>query len=81
MSASEKSNDNISNNNTSEENKSSEKRTRNRPSKREKYKVEREELIKELEKRMGLTEENRGVLLYDLEKNEELKDTLFALRF
>ena len=57
-------------------NKNKEKRTRNRLNKREKYKEEREELIKELEKRMGLTEEIRGVLLYDLEKNEELKEYL-----
>jgi hypothetical protein len=49
------------------------KRTRNRPSKAERFSEEREELIKELEKIMGLTEEVRGVLLYDLEHNEELK--------
>jgi hypothetical protein len=53
-----------------------EKRTRNRPSKAERFVEEREELIKELEKKMGLTEEVRGVLLYDLEHNEELKEYL-----
>lgn len=52
------------------------KRTRNRPSKAERFSEEREELIKELEKMMGLTEEVRGVLLYDLEHNEELKEYL-----
>lgn len=52
------------------------KRTRNRPSKAERYTEERVELIKELENKMGLTEEVRGVLLYDLEHNEELKDYL-----
>jgi len=50
--------------------------TRNRPSKAERYSEEREELIKELERMMGLTEEVRGVLLYDLEHNEELKEYL-----
>ena len=53
-----------------------EKRTRNRPSKAERFSEEREELIKELEKKMGLTEEVRGVLLYDLEHNNELKEYL-----
>ena len=53
-----------------------EKKTRNRPSKKEKYKDEREELTSELEKMMRLTEESRGVLLYDLEKNDELKEYL-----
>ena len=52
------------------------KRTRNRPSKADRYVEEREELIKELEKMMGLTEEVRGVLLYDLENNKELKEYL-----
>ena len=53
-----------------------EKRTRNRPSKAKRYTEEREELIKELEIKMGLTEEIRGVLLYDLEHNNELKEYL-----
>jgi hypothetical protein len=53
-----------------------EKRTRNRPSKEERYSEERDELLKELEKKMGLTEEVRGVLLYDLEHNKELKEYL-----
>ena len=52
------------------------KRTRNRPSKAERFVEEREELIKELEKKIGLTEEVRGVLLYDLNRNEELKEYL-----
>jgi hypothetical protein len=51
-------------------------RTCNRVSKAEKFSEERNQLIKELEKKMGLTEENRGVLLYDLEHNEELKEYL-----
>ena len=52
------------------------KRTRNRPSKAERYTQEREKLIKELERMMGLTEEVRGALLYDLNRNEELKEYL-----
>lgn len=58
------------------ENNKREKRTRNRPSKADRFSQEREELVKELEKKMGLTEENRGVLLYDLEHNKELKEYL-----
>lgn len=65
-----------SNSDNINDNKKREKRTRNRPSKAERYTEEREELIKELEKMMGLTEEVRGVLLYDLEHNEELKEYL-----
>ena len=53
-----------------------EKRSRNRPNKAERFSEEREELIKELEKKMGLTEEVRGILLYDLNRNEELKEYL-----
>ena len=67
---------NISNEDSSNENVKREKRTRNRPSKSERYVNEREELIKELEKKMGLTEGVRGVLLYDLEHNKELKEYL-----
>ena len=52
------------------------KRSRNRPSKAVRYSEEREELIKELELKMGLTDDIRGVLLYDLEHNEELKEYL-----
>ena len=65
-----------SNSDNMNENKKIEKRTRNRPSKADRFIQEREELVKELEKMMGLTEENRGVLLYDLEHNEELKEYL-----
>lgn len=52
------------------------KKTRKRPCKAERFSKEREELIEELEKMMGLTEEVRGVLLYDLEHNEKLKEYL-----
>lgn len=67
---------NTSNSDNVNENNKREKRTRNRPSKSERFSEEREELVKELERRMGLTEEVRGVLLYDLEHNNELKEYL-----
>ena len=67
---------NTSNSDNMNENNKIEKRRRNRPSKADRFIQEREELVKELEKMMGLTEENRGVLLYDLEHNEELKEYL-----
>jgi hypothetical protein len=52
------------------------KRTRKRPSKLERFQKEHEQLCMELEELMGLNEEVRGVLLYDLEKNERLKEHL-----
>jgi hypothetical protein len=67
---------NTSNSDNINENGKRGKRTRNRPSKAERFLEERDELIKELEKKMGLKEENRGVLLYDLEHNKELKEYL-----
>jgi hypothetical protein len=67
---------NTSNSDNCNENGKREKKTRNRPSKAERFVEEREVLIKELEKMMGLTKEVRGVLLYDLEHNEELKSYL-----
>lgn len=74
-------NDNSDNNNTSNSDNPNEngkrmKKTRNRPSKSERYVLERTELIREIEKRIGLTEEIRGVILYDLETNKELKEYL-----
>ena len=66
----------IEKNNESDNKSDSEKKKRNRPCKNERYENERKELIKELEKLMGLTEEKRGVLLYDLEHNEVLKEYL-----
>jgi len=44
--------------------------------KSERYKKEREEFVNELEQIMGLSESNRGVLLYDLEHNEPLNKYL-----
>lgn len=55
---------------------SKEKRKRNKLTKAQQFKEERQNLVLELEKLMGLTESNRGILLYDLEHNEKLKDYL-----
>jgi hypothetical protein len=49
---------------------------RNRSTKDKIYAEEREELVNELEKKMGLDEEIRGIILYDLENNKELKEYL-----
>lgn len=65
-----------SNSNDINDNGKRNKKTRKRPCKAERFSKEREELIEELEKMMGLTEEVRGVLLYDLEHNEKLKEYL-----
>jgi len=67
---------NTSNSDNMNEKGKREKKARNRPCKAERFSEEREELVKELEKKMGLTKENRGVLLYDLEHNNELKEYL-----
>jgi hypothetical protein len=52
------------------------KRTRNRPCKSDRFKEEREQLLMKLEELISLDEEVRGVLLYDLERNEKLKEYL-----
>ena len=66
----EKIEENISQGNTSNS------ETQNRQSKAKKFVEERESLVRELEIKMGLTEEERGVLLYDLNQNKELKEYL-----
>ena len=71
-----KSEGNTSNSDNVNDNNKRQKRTRNRPCKNERFENERKELIKELERLMGLSEGVRGVLLYDLEHNEELKSYL-----
>lgn len=65
---------NTNENNSNSSNNS--KKTRNKPTKAHTYKEERTKIILELEKLMGLNETNRGVLLYDLEHNEQLKKYL-----
>jgi len=49
---------------------------KSRITKEELYNKERLILIKEIEKKVGLTDEKRGILIYDLERNEELKEYL-----
>jgi hypothetical protein len=49
---------------------------KNKPTKAQLFKEERQKIVMELEKLMGLSETNRGVLLYDLEHNEKLKEYL-----
>ena len=44
--------------------------------KSERYRKERENFVSDLETKMGLSESNRGVLLYDLEQNDTLKKYL-----
>jgi len=56
-----------------------EKKTRNRPDKKTRYHLERQNLIKELNEIIGITENNKSVLLYDIERNEKLKDKLREL--
>jgi hypothetical protein len=71
-----KSQGNTSNSDNVNDNNKRQKRTRNRPCKYERYENERKEFIKELEGLMGLTEDVRGALLYDLVNNENLKSYL-----
>ena len=46
------------------------KRSKKRSTKKELYEEEREEIIKELEGIIGLTNEKRTIMLYELERNE-----------
>ncbi len=75
MNKKEKNNESQNSDNINENGKR-EKMSRNRLCKAERFSEEREELLKELEKRIGLTDEIRGVLLYDLENNNVLKGYL-----
>ena len=43
------------------------------------YTEEREEIINELEERMGLTKEKRTIMLYELENNEEIRKRMREL--
>ena len=64
----------MSNGNTSDS--SNERKRRNKLTKAQQFKEERQKIVLELENLMGLTENNRGVLLHDLEHNEKLKEYL-----
>ena len=52
------------------------KKTRNKLTKAQQFREERNKIVSELENLIGITENNRGVLLYDLEKNDKLKEYL-----
>jgi len=52
------------------------KKKRNKLTKAQQYKEERQKIVLELEKIIGLNENNRGILLYDLENNNILKKYL-----
>ncbi len=66
------SNGNTSNSDNTNENGKRMKKTRNRPCKSEYYTEEREALVSELEKLIGLNEKRRNVTLYELENNTVL---------
>ena len=67
--------DNNSQGNTSNSDNPNEngKRIKSRSTKKEKYQLEREELIKELNKIIGIDETNNKFFLYELDKNEKIK--------
>jgi hypothetical protein len=69
-------NDNNSEGNTSNSENTNEngKRMKKRSTKKELYKKERNEIIKELNEIIGINENNNGIFLYELEKNEKIKE-------
>ena len=52
------------------------KRCKKRSTKKDMYREEREEIIKELNEIMGINEKKKNILLYELEKNEKIKKYL-----
>lgn len=52
---------------------------KNRSTKKELYEKEREEIIKELENKIGLTKEKRTIMLYELENNKEIQNRMKEL--
>ncbi len=62
--------ENTSNSDTPNENG---KRCKKRSTKKELYQKERDEIIKELNEIIGINENNNGIFLYELEKNEKIK--------
>ena len=75
----ETNNSNSSNTSNSENVNENGKRCKKRATKKELYQNEREEIIKELENKIGLTKEKRTIMLYELEKNEEIKNRMKEL--
>ena len=52
------------------------KRCKKRSTKKEMYEEEREKIIQELNKILGVDEKNNEIFLYDLERNEKVKEFL-----
>ncbi len=52
------------------------KRCKKRSTKKEMYNEEREKFIQELNKILGIDEKNNEIFLYDLERNEKVKEFL-----
>ena len=77
MNKKEENNENISEGNTSNSDNVNEngKRCKKRSTKKELYQIEREEIIKEMNEIIGINENNQ-IFLYELERNEKIKDYL-----
>lgn len=69
---------NTSNSDNINENKKRNK-SKNRSTKEKMFIEEREEIINELEKKMGLTKEKRTIMLYELENNENIRKRMKEL--
>jgi len=70
----ETNNSNSSNTSNSENVNENGKRCKKRATKKELYQKEREEIIKELNEIIGINTENNSIFLYELERNEKVKD-------
>ena len=66
-------NNNSDNNSSDNE---SEKKKRNKPTKKQQFKNERDEFIKELNKIIGINDKNNTIFLYELENNLDVKSYL-----
>ena len=77
MNKKEENNENISEGGTSNSDNVNDnnKRCKKRSTKKEFYKMEREEIIKEMNEIIGINENNQ-IFLYELERNEKIKDYL-----
>jgi hypothetical protein len=70
---------NTSNSDNMNENGKRCKRTRNRLTKKQQFTVERQELIMELNNILGVTEDKKNIILYDVEKSEEIYNKVIEL--
>ena len=66
-------NESEGNTSNSENDNINEKKTRNRLTKKQQFTDERKEIIKEIYEVLRITEENKTILLYEIEKSIELK--------